>query len=162
MKQFTSILLVALLSILLINCKNKKDATTEAMPDKEEATDVSENIESDVKKVTVERSYHFRETDDYNLDTMWMVKDTLFLKVQYSGGCEDHEFELMSNGAYAKSMPPQMTLHLEHDANNDMCRAMITEELKFDLTPVRNPSSEKLIVRVNGLSIDPVTYTYER
>lgn len=163
MKRLFSIAFLSLLlCLLLVSCKNKKETTTTEEETQDQQSEMAEANESEVKEVTVDRSYHFRDTDPYEIDTMWMVQDTLHIKVQYGGGCEPHEFELMSNGAYAKSMPPQMTLHLEHENNDDMCRGLITEELKFDLTPIRNPSTEKLIVRVNGLKIDPVTYTYKR
>ncbi|MFZ6052692.1 hypothetical protein [Halocola ammonii] len=159
-------ILFAVLATLLVNCKNKeKTATTET----EEVEEVQETTEEmaetrngDSLSVTVDRSYHFRETDPYDIDSIWMAGDTIHIKVQYGGGCEEHEFKLMTNGDYAKSMPPQMTLHLEHENNNDRCRALIMKELKFDLKPIRNPSAENLLIRINGLQNDPVTYSYNR
>jgi len=50
--------------------------------------------------------------------------DVLRVTVSYSGGCQDHAFEL----AYSVvGMEPE--LWLDHDANGDLCEAYITETL---------------------------------
>jgi hypothetical protein len=160
-------ILFSLLATILVNCKNKEKTASKEAEETEEVQESSGEMTQDSDEsglsVTVDRSYHFRETDPYEIDSIWMGReDTIHIKVQYGGGCEEHEFKLMTNGDYAKSMPPQMTLHLEHENNNDRCRALIMEELKFDLTPIRNPSTDKLLIRINGLEHDPVSYTYKR
>jgi len=38
---------------------------------------------------------------------------------------------------YKKSLPPQATLFLQHKANGDSCRELITEELAFDLSVIK-------------------------
>jgi hypothetical protein len=62
--------------------------------------------------------------------------DTLFLNVEYSGGCADHDFD-MCHGMFMTSLPAQVNLELDHDANGDLCRALISETLRFDLTTLR-------------------------
>jgi hypothetical protein len=63
--------------------------------------------------------------------------DRLRLQVEFGGGCARHEFSLLPSGIFMESNPPQMNVQLAHDAKGDPCRAMVTQELVFDLSPVR-------------------------
>jgi len=75
--------------------------------------------------------------DPFTANSAWVNADTLFLDVEYSGGCAPHDFESWWNGAYMLSLPVQMNLEVVHDANGDLCRALIFEELALDLTELR-------------------------
>ncbi|MDG2311441.1 MAG: hypothetical protein P8L64_03520 [Flavobacteriales bacterium] len=57
--------------------------------------------------------------------------DTLIAKVQYSGGCGNHTFEIEKNGFLMKSLPPKQPIKIIHRSDEDSCRALILEELKF-------------------------------
>ncbi len=76
------------------------------------------------------------ENDNYRFNSAEIDGDTLIISVSYSGGCEDHEFTLAWDGAWAKSNPPQATLNLYHESNDDPCEAFPTEELQFDLSSI--------------------------
>lgn len=62
-----------------------------------------------------------------------IAKDVLHIITRYGGGCKEHDFELYWNGLFMESNPVQVNLQLSHHSNNDMCRALITENLYFDL-----------------------------
>ncbi|MBL7977127.1 MAG: hypothetical protein JNN12_02215 [Bacteroidetes Order II. Incertae sedis bacterium] len=73
---------------------------------------------------------------------------TLTLKVASSGGCRTHVWGLAGSPAIAKSLPPQNNLFLTHNANGDLCEAMLYETLTFDLEPlaaVLKPSKEVIL-----------------
>lgn len=36
-----------------------------------------------------------------------------------------------------ESFPVQLRISLAHNANNDLCRAWLTEDYHFDLTPIK-------------------------
>jgi hypothetical protein len=63
--------------------------------------------------------------------------DSLELGVQFGGGCRDHEFGLITNGVFAESYPVQTWVKLAHDANGDMCKALLSRVLRFDLSPLK-------------------------
>lgn len=63
--------------------------------------------------------------------------DTLLLTVQYSGGCREHDFALIAWNGWLETVPVAAGLLLAHDANGDACEALITETLRFDLSPLR-------------------------
>lgn len=63
--------------------------------------------------------------------------DILTLNIGYSGGCEDHDFALVGPTTFMESNPVQTIIVLSHDDHNDPCDAWLTEELSFDLTPLK-------------------------
>ena len=94
------------------------------------------------------------DSDPFELLAASMSGDSLGLAVEYGGGCETHDFALCWNGLVAESAPPQMTVHLIHDANKDSCLALVAELLEFDLSLVReNVSGGEIIIHVLGESL---------
>lgn len=59
--------------------------------------------------------------------------DQLVIDVRYGGGCRDHYFHMLWSGAVMRSNPPQANFFLVHEANDDPCKALITETLRFDM-----------------------------
>ena len=64
--------------------------------------------------------------------------DVLFLEVMYGGGCHEHRFALTGGGVFMESYPVQTGLTLHHDALGDLCRAIVSKSLQFDLTPLKH------------------------
>ena len=62
--------------------------------------------------------------------------DFLELTVQYGGGCHPHDFWLVGSAWFMESEPPQVDLLLSHDGHNDLCGALVTTHLVFDLRPL--------------------------
>ena len=63
--------------------------------------------------------------------------DTLTVTVSYSGGCQVHDFALVSSETFTQSDPPRLRVALDHDAHGDRCRAILTDTRQFDLTPIK-------------------------
>jgi hypothetical protein len=77
------------------------------------------------------------QLDPFSLQSATVRGDTLTINLQYGGGCAEHDFQLfMSPGAFLESSPVQANLYLRHNAHGDACRALLTRELIFDLTPI--------------------------
>lgn len=80
-----------------------------------------------------------------------IVGDSLTLLVSYSGGCKPHGFQLLGSNAIMKSQPPQMNIRVAHNSNDDMCEALITEDLTFSLHPLRQwATTGGIILRLRG------------
>lgn len=60
----------------------------------------------------------------------------LNLNISHSGGCEDHEYELIQEPLFCGTPPIYISIYLSHNSNNDPCEAWITEDLCFDLSTV--------------------------
>ena len=70
-----------------------------------------------------------KRSDAVTINNARIEENLMYLIVEYSGGCEEHEFELIGSYNVAKSMPPQRGIQLQHNANGDNCRALITDTL---------------------------------
>lgn len=94
--------------------------------------------------------------------------DELQLKVQYSGGCNEHTFALIGPLTIPTGTPTPILSYLHHSANGDACEALINRDLVFDLTPLKGrwqivtgKTSGTIALTVNDLhsgSIGPMTY----
>ena len=75
--------------------------------------------------------------DPYFVEELKVDRDTLVIVVSYSGGCEEHDFSLVAWSYFWESYPVQAGVLLSHDNHADPCEAIITQELHFDLTPLK-------------------------
>lgn len=152
-----ALVLVGALIMISSSCNKRREM-------KKSPADQTETINTKEKEaisvVEIDPTYKNIKTDSFTLLESNVEGDNLILLVQYGGGCEEHEWKLKTNGAYAKSLPPQITLNLEHNANGDMCRALLTDTLEFNIKPVRYPSTLELDVRILGYEKQVNRYTY--
>lgn len=72
------------------------------------------------------------------IDTTFIVSDTLFMSIVYYGGCGRHFFDLhMLPTSLLEGEPFHANLHLRHTSGADACSDRIKQELRFSLTPLK-------------------------
>lgn len=81
---------------------------------------------------------NFAASTPYTTTSASIDGDVLGVGVQYSGGCEEHEFFLYGPTTIPDGDPANITLFLIHESNKDFCEALISETRQFDLTPLKN------------------------
>jgi hypothetical protein len=93
-------------------------------------------------------------------------RNFLHVTVQYGGGCARHEFALRASHVFLESNPVQSPITIRHKANGDPCRALLTRDLRFDLTALRDAwrrsyqrQSGTIILRLRGYD-EGITYTF--
>ncbi|MGC6419117.1 MAG: hypothetical protein ACON3Z_18465 [Bradymonadia bacterium] len=74
--------------------------------------------------------------DGFQYDAVRIDGDTLLLSVSYSGGCETHIFGGCF-GSFLESSPVQVPVTISHDANGDICEAIVSEVIELDLMPLQ-------------------------
>jgi hypothetical protein len=86
-----------------------------------------------------------------------IAADSLYLTLQYGGGCRRHEFALLAQSGFMESHPVQLAIAIRHRGNNDMCRALLTREVAFDLKRIRDAYTQgyqtlhgTIILRLRG------------
>ncbi len=77
-------------------------------------------------------------SDPLQLRGQSLIGSVLELEVEYGGGCEDHVIDLVAWGGWLESFPVQVNVLLAHESNDDPCDALIQDERRFDLTPLRD------------------------
>lgn len=139
MKSSLKILLLALL--LLSACKAKKAASNELAN-----LEKVENLESAKKPAGFEVTSIDKVSKEdllFHINKMAIKDKMLTVQVKYGGGCvKPHVFELVTNGIISKE--GGMNFYLLHKTHNDMCKALLIEDLSFDLAQLYNLQSSVL------------------
>jgi len=102
--------------------------------------------------------------DQFGIDSLFIIEDCLIMDVTYSGGCEDHEFELIWNGVVTGNsinnfISDKIVLSLAHDDKGDACEAFLQEYLLFDLKPLQQDGLTKLTLELRNTQ-DILVYKY--
>ena len=141
MKLANAITLVLSLTIFFaIGCQQVQNQIT----DKPDDTDISvspDDVPPDAVKmgtVVIADTVEEWGVDEYALNSATITDDALILNVSYGGGCENHQFTLVSTGVFLESFPVQLSVSLAHNANNDPCQAWLTDDYHFDLSAIKN------------------------
>lgn len=142
------LIIIALIGVIgyLIIQKNQTSSTVgPSQPvSTQSSTTKSQDLKSEPKQIKIQESVEAK--DYYKLNNIEIEDGALVLNVSYSGGCEQHFFDLVWKGGFYESIPPQADLFLVHDANGDGCEALITKSLRFDLKIF--DTEEQLILRI--------------
>ncbi|MGI9625746.1 MAG: hypothetical protein ACR2QM_02840 [Longimicrobiales bacterium] len=90
--------------------------------------------------------------------TVQLTGDLLEAELSFSGGCANHEIDLVAHGGWLESAPVQVNVFFSHDDNDDPCDAFPTETRTFDLRAlarayegvygVADPGTTTLLLRV--------------
>ncbi|HIN41822.1 MAG TPA: hypothetical protein EYN28_06560 [Flavobacteriales bacterium] len=111
-------------SLALTNCRTY-ELTDASITDEVESVSTEEMVSPQISKAS------------FTFIDIKVEGDTLIATVQYSGGCGNHEFEIETAGFLMKSLPPKQPIRISHRSDNDPCRSLIQEEIKFDLSSFR-------------------------
>ena len=74
--------------------------------------------------------------DPYAIRSAELEGDTLFVGVEYSGGCSEHDFVACPSD-FREAVPLQMVLNLSHDSQGDTCEAIRSEVIAIDIAHIR-------------------------
>lgn len=143
MKIFVSILLF---SLVIISCKNTKETGTTDTPVK--------------KGLLVDDFRNYENSANYSIENIALNQNILTINLNYSGGCEAHEFTLIGLKAIGKTLPPKRSIMLFHQGNNDSCRELISEELQFDINDFGYRKGEEIILELANWPT-PINYTLQ-
>ena len=112
---------VIFLSIFLIGCGIKKDSEANFSNNSDEI------ITAKIGKVN-------KYSDTFNINSVEINGNYLFLEMSYRGGCKKHDFDFTGSSSISKSLPPIRAVQLVHFSNQDTCKKEILEKLKIDIS----------------------------
>jgi len=130
---------IIMASVLMfsISCANSKRADKKAM---KEILPVV---------LTNDFSSYARNSSDTQIINTFLSDSILTLNISYSGGCETHSFELIGSKMIQKSLPPVRGIMLIHHANNDDCRELIKQELRFNVSKFKF-EEDRIMLNLKG------------
>lgn len=140
MKQTDAIRFVLCLNIFFaIGCQQLQNQITGKLDDASVSVSADDVVPDEIQMGTVVIDDAVEEwgIDEYVLNSATITGDTLELNISYSGGCEKHQFSLVSSGVFLESYPVQLRVDLAHNANNDSCEAWLTTDYYFDLNAIK-------------------------
>jgi hypothetical protein len=92
------------------------------------------------------------------INDVQLEENCLIMSVSYSGGCQEHDIKLVTDGFESFSNPPTWTFKLLHE-NTDPCEAYLTEDWEYDINSLMYTGSylemdiegysDKIIVDLN-------------
>jgi hypothetical protein len=101
-------------------------------------------------------------SDPFVIEHAEISGNTLVMRVSYSGGCENHQFDLVGNPNIAKSLPPIRSIELVHKSNGDACKAKMEETLRFNITNLAYKQEAGSVIKLNlGGWKEQLIYTYQ-
>jgi hypothetical protein len=89
---------------------------------------------------------HLVGVDPVKVKDAQQIGDFIVIDVSYSGGCEEHEFQLETRGDFTSTYPPEVDVTLKHNSNGDRCRGITDTKLWFDLTPIKYDGTNRVIL----------------
>lgn len=101
-------------------------------------------------------------SDNFSITDVRVKGNTLSIDVNYSGGCEEHQFEMVGSKNIAKSLPPIRSIQLVHKANGDKCKKLVMQTIEVDIKALahKQESGDKIFLTLDGWK-DRIEYTFE-
>lgn len=105
----------------------------------------------------------YKNNDEFYIEDVIVEDNILKLNVSYSGGCKKHQFSLVEkkNLQRAKNIY-EAHLQLIHNSNKDNCKKIVTEELFFNLLPLKSKLQKEnrvkkdisLVLIINNITVN--------
>lgn len=169
MKRFALLLILP----LAFACKTAKD-TVEIIDTSEQNSTTETVITTNIpdpndSQTKPQRPYRVKatigdvsqKTDSYSILNAEIEGNLLIMNIEYSGGCAWHKFEFVGNRAVSKSLPPQRSVKLLHDNDDDQCESMVQQTIEVDITELAFAKTAGSEITLNLAGYDePLKYVF--
>jgi len=125
-----SALLILIVTGLMVGCNDQAD-----LDDQGTHFELNTIKDGTAYQSALEALDEGTKSDLFKINSVVIDDNTLklLINVSYGGGCKKHVFDLIWPDAIIAIYPPQFGLILNHNANEDMCEAYLTQTLEIDL-----------------------------
>ena len=139
------ILTILAMSALLLACNNTKEVL-------------------DIDPINVKKAQIgdvTQESAQVTVTSATLVGNILSLDIEYSGGCQDHTFELIGSAAIMKSLPAKRAIKLVHNSNGETCRELVSETIKFNISALSMTETKgsEIVLLLDGYK-ESISYVY--
>ncbi len=129
--------IIFILTLIIMSCGHSKKTS------KKNAPIVHEVI------LANDFSAYARNSANTQILNATITDSILSLDISYNGGCKPHTFDLIGSKMIQKSMPPIRGIMLAHNDNEDDCRELIEETIKFNINKFRYPNQD-IVLKLQG------------
>jgi len=146
-----AMILLTVLSVTtqMQTCKKKVKDT--------DVTKTKSEMVNPVKKVVIDRSMTpIQPIDDLKITKVEISKNLLTITFSFLGTAED-DFDLVFNGMYMKSLPPQATVRLKQVKKSGKVDTQ-SKTMVFDVEPMKSNGTE-LHIKLDGYN-EKIIYKY--
>lgn len=95
-----------------------------------------------------------------NISAVAIEKNLMSLSVSYSGGCEEHDFQLVGFDQLSNGKELQRHIILHHNSNGDACREFIQDTLYFDIKVLGDSKGSEVKLVLEGYD-QAIPYTLQ-
>lgn len=101
-------------------------------------------------------------SDQISITSIKIEGNKMLIDVSYSGGCENHEFQVIGSTMISKSLPPIRAFQLIHNANGDKCKKLVMQTLEVDIKALayKQEAGSKIFLSLEGWK-EKIEYTFE-
>jgi len=127
--KISNLIMALILAVIMFQCQ-KSDFNTNS-----EGIDLK-NMRSEQAYISAQEKLDKGEKSDPFVINSVSINDNelkMYIEVSYSGGCQKHEFALVWPEVITFAYPPNFSIILNHDANEDNCEAWLTKTLIINL-----------------------------
>lgn len=156
------------ITISMISCKSRKitESPTTSETYQTELTVDEPRDSTSILPISINPMNNMKDLGDpYKILTARIQDDKLWLEISYGGGCKEHAFEMLFNKAYQEQNNKEtggsslISLSMKHEGNEDACRSIVRQNLRFDLTSIQNEGYKKLNIRLSSWE-EVLVYSY--
>lgn len=101
--------------------------------------------------------------DPFTINEVRSDNEKIIIYVSYSGGCKEHNFDVVWDGVVDLSPPGKLNLIIKHNANEDSCEALIDDKIELNLNTYFNnlvKAKNTVFTVSNASSIQEVSSKY--
>ena len=101
-------------------------------------------------------------SDPIEITAVRVEGNTMFIDLNYTGGCEEHTFSVVGSEMISKSLPPIRSVQLIHASKGDQCKKIVEETLIVDISKLayKQEQGSTIFLLVNALK-NRIEYTFE-
>ena len=101
-------------------------------------------------------------SDPIEITAVRVEGNTMFIDLNYTGGCEEHTFSVVGSEMISKSLPPIRSVQLIHSAKGDQCKKIVEETLIVNISKLayKQEQGSTIFLLVNDLK-NRIEYTFE-
>lgn len=104
------------------------------------------------------QKYDTTQTDDFTFGSVQIEGDCLKITAIIGGGCGEISFQLLASAFVIETLPEKREIRLVVE-DKDICKALLYEELSYDLTSLRTGRTGTIYFLLQGYD-GPLKYTY--